>query len=662
MKGTTGRQDIRRLIAKYRARRVPKLTDTDDPENGLIDPNLLNLLVSGLTTKLGTFVDVSLTGPKPLENAWDMLRFPFSGARVAQCDTAQSSPSTSSACEECIRSRTDYAQHRREAIAFLCPCGMLGFAAPVIVANQVVAVCLSAKGIPRAGRIWNAESPGDDAPVLPLLRQADGLDLRSLSMTRMEAFPAPWAVPQFSARPGSGFQRLSPQEIADFLEEFARSVSHIAALADSSYLREKQLAASYWPALLLRCVPISRTPIVAPKSLTNQALRRASTVVSTAAADSGIDGVLLLQLHPDKKAVRWLVSCGPGDAPPLGEWLFPPQDVDFSLVRDGFDALPCTGDFHLPTLRDRPLFRHIVRRFDIRKGQHCISRKRHVAGLSSCLLLAFRRGGLRQSDLADSATLAFQQLLDALYAWARILLCSEADEMPEIEYHFLEDVAHDIRNPIQSALLKMELIKSTRDPKVLGKHVKRLRALIMRVHLLSEKLWLLAQLREPGTILESVQRVPVFQTIMESVHSVEDLAQERHVSIFVDEAFQRWRMIDVDRKFLIQALVNLLDNAVKYAHPNSTVYVRGSLRYPAYTISVSDLGIGINKEEMTYLFDRGFRGRQAREYLRQGSGLGLCIVKAFADAFGRVDVNCAPHTNGGFITTFTLQLVSGGRT
>ena len=99
----------------------------------------------------------------------------------------------------------------------------------------------------------------------------------------------------------------------------------------------------------------------------------------------------------------------------------------------------------------------------------------------------------------------------------------------------------------------------------------------------------------------------------------------------------------INPPLLEQALVNLVDNAVKYGGDQNTVTVEASVVNHELVIAVRDTGPGIAREHLDRVFERFYRVDKGRSRERGGTGLGLSIVKHIAQAHrGRVEVESRP--------------------
>jgi two-component system sensor histidine kinase MprB len=112
-----------------------------------------------------------------------------------------------------------------------------------------------------------------------------------------------------------------------------------------------------------------------------------------------------------------------------------------------------------------------------------------------------------------------------------------------------------------------------------------------------------------------------------------------------------------DNSSIERAVLNLLDNAVKFSPPDATVWVR---LYPlgdgTAVVEVADAGPGIAEEDLPKVFDRFYRSSEARTL--PGSGLGLAIVKHAAERHGGA-VYASQAPEGGALMTIRLPGAPG---
>jgi signal transduction histidine kinase len=145
---------------------------------------------------------------------------------------------------------------------------------------------------------------------------------------------------------------------------------------------------------------------------------------------------------------------------------------------------------------------------------------------------------------------------------------------------------------------------------------------------------------EDGRMTVMLEAIEVLPPVSEAIAVVKPLADDKHISINLDfppEVPKVW----ADPKRLHQILVNLLGNAVKYTPDTGRIEVaaRKSETTEELLVGVTDTGIGIPADELSYIFDRFSRVECADTRFISGTGLGLAIVKGLVEAHsGRVFV------------------------
>ena len=104
-------------------------------------------------------------------------------------------------------------------------------------------------------------------------------------------------------------------------------------------------------------------------------------------------------------------------------------------------------------------------------------------------------------------------------------------------------------------------------------------------------------------------------------------------------------------------LYNLTDNAIKFSHHDSTIYISSMEKQNKVFISVKDTGVGIAKKDIKKVFDRFYKSDSSRGRDKKGTGLGLSIVKEVIQAHGEnIDVISTQNVGTEFI--FSLPVAN----
>lgn len=220
---------------------------------------------------------------------------------------------------------------------------------------------------------------------------------------------------------------------------------------------------------------------------------------------------------------------------------------------------------------------------------------------------------------------------------------------------FVANVSHELKTPITSIKGFVETLLdggAISDPdhaeeflKIIGRQADRLGAIIEDLLSLSR----IEQEAEQGKIHLVGGRIRGILNAAVQVCSTR--AQEKQIS--VSQSCPEDLRARVNAPLLEQALVNLIDNAVKYSDPGSSVQIEANKDDGQVRIEVSDQGVGIPQEHLSRLFERFYRVDASRSRKMGGTGLGLAIVKHIAQAHGgKVRVASTPGQG----STFSIYL------
>jgi signal transduction histidine kinase len=216
----------------------------------------------------------------------------------------------------------------------------------------------------------------------------------------------------------------------------------------------------------------------------------------------------------------------------------------------------------------------------------------------------------------------------------------------------LSMVAHDLRNPLNAMLLQLHLLRRRGDQPE-RRSQEPVDAILLegaRLNLLIGDLLDVACI-EAGTFTVSRGSLSVTVLAAEAVAASRLLAEEASLSLVLDESSDT--ELCGDRSRLLQALGNLIGNAIKFTPPGGTITLTTAADPGEVRISVIDTGPGIPAEQLPHLFDRFW---QAKSGDRRGAGLGLWIAKTIVEAHdGQIQV----ESGVGRGSTFMLLLPRG---
>lgn len=100
---------------------------------------------------------------------------------------------------------------------------------------------------------------------------------------------------------------------------------------------------------------------------------------------------------------------------------------------------------------------------------------------------------------------------------------------------------------------------------------------------------------------------------------------------------------------LLSVFGNLLSNAIRYTQPGGQVRIRHTVDAQLALVEVTDTGIGMSQDTRARIFDKFYRGAEARAIESQGLGLGLALVQQFVAAHdGRIEVESTPGVGSRF--------------
>jgi two-component system sensor histidine kinase SenX3 len=215
---------------------------------------------------------------------------------------------------------------------------------------------------------------------------------------------------------------------------------------------------------------------------------------------------------------------------------------------------------------------------------------------------------------------------------------------------FVANISHELKTPIGAMSVLAETLTQTEDAEVVARLSGKISDESMRVGRLIDDLLELSRLEYGGQVLSATMSVA--EVVSEAVDRTQTLADGRGISLVSVESVPETMVIG-DRRQLVSALQNLLENAIKYSDRGSSVEISLRRADGDVLIDVRDRGVGIPSKELDRIFERFYRVDRARSRETGGTGLGLSIARHIAHNHGG---DILVHSVEGAGSTFTLKL------
>jgi two-component system sensor histidine kinase SenX3 len=227
---------------------------------------------------------------------------------------------------------------------------------------------------------------------------------------------------------------------------------------------------------------------------------------------------------------------------------------------------------------------------------------------------------------------------------------SERRRLEEIRRDFVANVSHELKTPMGALGLLAETLVAEKDQTVASRLAARIHTEAFRVSRVIDDLLDLTRIEAE----EAPPREPVLVSLAmaEALERVREAAQQRKVRIELEEIPVPVAVLG-DRRQLVSAMYNLLENAVKFSYDGGAVQFGAVLKDRQVEVNVVDHGVGIPARDLDRIFERFYRVDQGRSRQTGGTGLGLSIVRhVAANHQGRVEV----ESREGEGSTFRLIL------
>ncbi len=207
--------------------------------------------------------------------------------------------------------------------------------------------------------------------------------------------------------------------------------------------------------------------------------------------------------------------------------------------------------------------------------------------------------------------------------------------LENIRQDFVANVSHEIKTPLTAIKGFVETLRygslenideTKRFLGIIERHVNRLNAIIEDLLALSR----LEQQDEKNGI--ELEPAPVKNILYTAAQVCQSSADEKNIALEIQCPANL--NVEIDETLMEQALINLIDNAIKYSPNKKPVIISAAQTEKTVTITIKDYGAGIPKKHISRIFERFYRVDKARSRDMGGTGLGLAIVKHIVTSHG----------------------------
>ncbi len=224
-------------------------------------------------------------------------------------------------------------------------------------------------------------------------------------------------------------------------------------------------------------------------------------------------------------------------------------------------------------------------------------------------------------SLLDQAAIAF----DRMTLEEENMKAQAVGERDRLRSALLSSVSHDLRTPLTTIVTAAQEMKHHPRPDL----AETIETEAQRLNRFVANLLDMARV-EAGALPLKMEATDLFDAVASAVHDTRTSLQGHAVEVDIVPDIP---LVRLDPVLLHHCLINLLDNAGRYADPGTPIIIRCQRRHDALLLSIVDQGPGIAPGQEKRVFET-FTRLEGSDRVRHGTGLGLAIVKGFAEAMG----------------------------
>lgn len=236
------------------------------------------------------------------------------------------------------------------------------------------------------------------------------------------------------------------------------------------------------------------------------------------------------------------------------------------------------------------------------------------------------------------------------------VLGDELNKFEEYQRKFIANISHDFRSPLTSIHGYVQAMADGIIPP--ENQQKYLNIILFETERLTKLTSSLLDVNnfDKDNIFLNLSKFDIHEAIQNTVDTLEGSAEHKNITFKVTPAQASPLIVAGDPDKIRQVLHNLIDNAVKFSHNDSTIFISTRTRGDKVFVSVKDTGIGIPKEDLNHIWDRFYKTDISRGKDKLGTGLGLSISKEIITAHKQtIDVVSTEGVGSEFVFTLPRE-------
>ena len=219
-------------------------------------------------------------------------------------------------------------------------------------------------------------------------------------------------------------------------------------------------------------------------------------------------------------------------------------------------------------------------------------------------------------------------------------LLKESSELEKVRTQFFANITHELRTPLNVILASIQLCKlyfekekETQTHNVnMSKHLKTMKQNCYRLMRLVNNLIDTTKI-DIGFLEKHADNHNIIKIVEDITMSIQEFTQNKGINLFFEKNSEE-KVIACDVDKIERIMLNLISNAIKFTDQGGSIYVKVQDRGENIVISVRDTGIGIPRDKQAAIFERFVQVEQTLTKNKDGSGIGLAMVKSFVEMHG----------------------------